>query len=421
MRVAVIAEHYPPTDGGVATSAARIAGGLAREGAMVQLLTFDYSRPLTDDDYVLDSIGVDGVNISRVGPFFLKHPFLRDNTLSEKTRAILRRRAFNQIVSRLNGQVDIILSLYVLQAGFIAQLVANEIGVPCVAGVRGNDIGLNIFHTERFAVTQWVIAQAQRIVCVNDHLKSRLLVAFPDARAKTQTIANGVAVQKTDDRNQRAAALAKIRSLTRWTSTDTIVVFIGRLREKKGVVCLLEALSRLDPELGIRLLVVGPSLGMMERKLCGQLWDDLERSGTLYCTGNVPREEVPGLAIAASVVVMPSLDDGLANGLLEGMALGLCPLVSDIFSDVISNGVNGRVVRRGNSTELSDALRALHDDAALVARLGKAAASHALSDYSPIAEARKYMALLEAVSRRPRVDHFRSGEFGSFAVHGPAA
>jgi len=51
VNIGFVAEHYPPTDGGVATSVQRVAAAMARLGAAVTVATFDHSRPLESPAY----------------------------------------------------------------------------------------------------------------------------------------------------------------------------------------------------------------------------------------------------------------------------------------------------------------------------------------------------------------------------------
>ena len=165
MRIGFISEHYPPIDGGVATSTQRLARTLVSKGVDVQVFCFDPSCPVTSPDYLVQEVD-EGVSVTRVGPFFTKQPS-RSETISEKSRATLRRRAFDQIIRVIRPwSPDLILSYYLLNAGFLANFVARELGIPHLAGVRGNDIGRNMFNVERFAVIQWIVGSAQRLVCV---------------------------------------------------------------------------------------------------------------------------------------------------------------------------------------------------------------------------------------------------------------
>jgi hypothetical protein len=69
--ILVVTEAWPPTSGGVATSAQRISTNLAKLGVGVTVFTFDSSRPVTDPEYQLESVEGE-VKLVRFGPFFLK-------------------------------------------------------------------------------------------------------------------------------------------------------------------------------------------------------------------------------------------------------------------------------------------------------------------------------------------------------------
>jgi len=384
-RLLLFSEHYPPTMGGVATSAQRIGRTLVQLGIEVHVATFDHSRPLEDDDY---SIRQDdrGVDVNRFGPFFLKHADPAAAHLSEKHRAILRRRVFNR-VTELGARtgVQAVLSLYVLNAGFLSGLVANALRISHFAGVRGNDVGRNIFDVARFGVIAWTLQNARRILCVNRHLRERLLIAFPQLADVSIAVPNGVPAPPVID---AAAARARIVEATGWCGDDVVAVFVGTPREKKGIVQLLRAMASLPYDSPVRLLVVGPQIGGVERRIAGTLWDELVSSRRLHATGLIDRCEVHRWIAGGDAVVMPSLDDGMANGLLEGMALGLCPIATPLFDDVIRDGETGWLV------EVSDVGRALERAAADRDRtrsLGAAAREYVLRHHSPEAEGRVYI------------------------------
>lgn len=401
MKIGFVSEHYPPTDGGVATSTQRVARSLHQLGADVHVFCFDHSRPLSSSDYVTHEID-SGVNVTRVGPFFLKQKEASVDRIPEKIKATFRRRATNQI-AKLMRQVnsDIVLSFYLLNAGFLATYVARELDIPIVAGVRGNDIGRNIFHTERFAVTQWVVNGADRVVCCNSFLQKRLLLAFPDAADKSVIIPNSTSLS-LDNLPEHSQARCSLLAATGWDHSAVVVVFIGTLREKKGVRTLLEALERLGPSSPVRLLVIGPPIGNLERQMCGELWDRLMAAGQIWCTGRLPLEEVSAWATGADIVTMPSHDDGMANGLLEGIALGLCPVVTEIFRDVVSHAESGVLVPSGDAEELAKGFEQMAANAGLRKHLG-ALARESLLRRTPLDEARGYMELFEDILQQRKM------------------
>lgn len=371
VNIGFVTEHYPPTDGGVATSAQRVATTMTRLGASVTVATFDHSRPLESPDYCISER--DGeVEVRRIGPFFLKQRSVSVDSVSEKVRAVLRRRAFDSIRHEFEARrVDLVLAFYLLNAGFIGQYVARALDVPFVAVVRGNDIGRNIFNVERFAVVRWVVDGADQLVCVNNHLRQRLLLAFPDAASRLRVIPNSIRVPQYLP--NRRDARRRLEAVTGWKPEHVVVTFIGRLREKKGVSELAQSLALQHPDSSVRLLVIGPELGSVEARLCGPTWSALKEAGRIHITGQLERSMVPSWAAAGDVVVMPSIDDGLPNGLLEGMALGLCPVVSTIFNGTIQDEQNGLLVPPSDPYALASALGRLASDRDFTQRLGEAA------------------------------------------------
>lgn len=353
MRILIVSEAYPPTSGGVATSTQRIARNFLKLGSKVVVLTFDHSRPLDSVDYFL-SENDEGVEVFRIGPFFLKQPSVEVGHISEKLRAIFRRRAFDQMEAISHEFCpNIILSFYVVNAGLLATYLARSIGCPHVVGVRGNDVGRNIFSTDRFAAVQFVVKSGDRIICVNNHLYKRLLLASPEVAPKTHIIMNSVELPFQTPTNRR---MNYLHSNTQWSESDFIVTFIGTPREKKGISILLDAVDDASTKIAIKLLIVGPELSGVDRLQCGAKWNYLLERGIIHVTGQLNRKDALMIAAEADSVVMPSIEDGLPNGLLEGMALGLCPIVSDIFKDVVSDGINGWVVTRNVVDDLSRAL-----------------------------------------------------------------
>ena len=155
MRVQIVAELYPQSINGIAVSARRIATHLALNGHLVQVFTYDSTLPLNEPDYQLEHVDR-GVRVVRFGPCFVDH--LNASKLGERHRAALRRRIFSRMFAEATRfRPDVVFGVCAFNAGHLAQLVANALDVPCVIGIRGNDVGLGIFHAERFAVVRWVL------------------------------------------------------------------------------------------------------------------------------------------------------------------------------------------------------------------------------------------------------------------------
>lgn len=221
------------------------------------------------------------------------------------------------------------------------------------------------------------------------------MLAFPQVATKTKVILNGTIGEQSEQ--SRTHIREDIARQTGWHTASPWAVFIGTPREKKGLRNLLEAMLSLPENHELKLLCIGSEPGALEVRVCGSEWNRLKESGRLFCTGQLPRTEALRLAAGGDIIVMPSVEDGLANGLLEGMALGLCPVASDIFSDVLRDGENGLVVQRGNTPALASALQRAASDSKLRDKLGAAARQLAISRHSPRREAEDYLQVLQGL------------------------
>jgi glycosyltransferase involved in cell wall biosynthesis len=326
--------------------------------------------------------------VKRVGPFY-RHHDVDENELS-----VVRRRVYDQILKIAGAfSPEIIFSFYATNPALFGCYIGNALRVPHVVCLRGNDIGRNIFSTVWLPVLNIILQNAARVACVNDHLLTRLLTAFPALADKTCVIRNSVVLPLLKNVGSRAY----IEKHTSWAEDAVIAVFIGTPREKKGIGILLQAISAAAEKSNVRLLIAGPELKNSERQLCGALWDSLKNRNILHCTGQREREEALTIAAEGDLIVMPSIEDGLANGLLEGMALGLSPIASDIFSDVITPGRSGVVIPANDVPALTEALVSLAKNPELRRRLADAAKAVIAESFHPARERAEYIGLISQI------------------------
>lgn len=137
-----------------------------------------------------------------------------------------------------------------------------------------------------------------------------------------------------------------------------VILFVGRLAEKKGVQYLIEAMENIDA----KLVIVGK----------GPLEDALKKQAEKYkekilFMGPKTHEELKIIYASADLFVAPSVTakDGDVEGfglvILEAMASGL-PVVaskSGGIVDLIEDGVNGILAEERNSKDLADKINYL--------------------------------------------------------------
>jgi glycosyltransferase involved in cell wall biosynthesis len=146
------------------------------------------------------------------------------------------------------------------------------------------------------------------------------------------------------------------------------VLYVGRINLVKGVTDLLNAFAKL-PVSNKHLTIVGGVTPEM-RTVLPQLPQE-----NVTWIGTVPQLELKKWMSRSHVMVMPSLDEGMA--LVQGQALACgCPVIATTASggaDLLTDGVEGFIVPVRDPEALCDCMRLLAEDPALQQRMSEAA------------------------------------------------
>lgn len=146
------------------------------------------------------------------------------------------------------------------------------------------------------------------------------------------------------------------------------VLFAGTVSLRKGVPYLLEAFRDLrHPRKRLRL--IGPVLPEMRT-----LFRKFDMTN-VEVIGRVPQSKVAEYMSSSHVMVLPSIEEGLALVQGQAMACG-CPLISSLHTggeDLFSDGVEGFLVPIRSSEAISERLQQLADDPVLQQRMSEAA------------------------------------------------
>ncbi len=145
-----------------------------------------------------------------------------------------------------------------------------------------------------------------------------------------------------------------------------VVLFVGRLAEKKGVSYAIEAMRQVNNAI---LVIAGD--GPLKSKLQRQAETVQKESGsTILFLGAKTHEELKGIYASADLFVMPSITakDGDKEGfglvILEAFASGL-PIVasrSGGITDIVKDGVNGYLAEEKDVSGLADRINIVLQD-----------------------------------------------------------
>lgn len=214
------------------------------------------------------------------------------------------------------------------------------------------------------AWVKWTLRGAARVVVLTDRWRSALLEIEP--KLKLEVLGNPVAMPEH---------LPPLR--------DRVgeVLFLGRLREKKGVFDLVRAMPAvLSAHPGMRFVLAGDG----ELEMVRALARDLMVEHALLMPGWIDGEDKDIAIGRADIFVLPSYFEGLPVGILEAMAAGV-PIVATAVGgipDILQDEKDALLVQPSQVNALADAIIRLAGDKALRNKLREAAFEGVRAQYS---------------------------------------
>jgi glycosyltransferase involved in cell wall biosynthesis len=244
----------------------------------------------------------------------------------------------------------------------------RRLKVPLVVSLHGYDVTSTDEALSHFAPGRIYLRRkselhdrASLFLCVSEHIRAKALDrGFPDAKLRTLSIGVDLEGFRPDPGIPR----------------EPIVLFVGRLIEKKGCTHLISAMAIVqDRHPEAQLVIVGD--GPLKAKLRSQADASLRR-----CTfaGSRAFNDVRSLMRRATVLAAPSIIAG--SGDSEGLPIVLCEAQAMSLaiagfrgpgtSEAVVEEETALLVKPGDHRALADAISMLLVDSALAARLGAA-------------------------------------------------
>lgn len=204
------------------------------------------------------------------------------------------------------------------------------------------------------------LRRAKHVTVVSEHLKKKVQELVPEISASV--ISMGVDTSK----------FGKQYFIPNYfdQGNKKVVLFVGRLAEKKGATYLIEAMKDIDA-----LLVIAGD-GPLRNKLEKQAEEIKEKVKFL---GAKTHEELKYIYASADIFVAPSItasdgdQEGLGLVILEAMASGLPVIASDSggISQMITDGENGFLCKEKDVMQISICINKLMNDEKIYQKIRK--------------------------------------------------
>jgi glycosyltransferase involved in cell wall biosynthesis len=297
----------------------------------------------------------------RTGQF--RHQYLRGIT-------VLGTRITPSLVSKLwRGNYDAIVTgidgRFALAATFLAAHLRRR---PLILWTGIWSAMDTPFHRLVSPLTRYIYRRANAIVTYGEHVK-RYLIDLGVAKEKIFIAPHAV------DNQQYASPvpadeIQALREKLGLSSTDRVVLYLGRLEEIKGLTYLLEAFCRVATADAVLVLAGDGS----ERQTLQRLSVELGIEDRVRFSGYVPPENTLPYYSMAHALVLPSITTRYGKelwGLVvnEAMNQGVPIIASDavgaVAGGLVRNGENGFVVPQRNPRALAHAIQMILDSADL--------------------------------------------------------
>jgi len=246
-------------------------------------------------------------------------------------------------VLRRRGQVDIVLGTWAYPDGCAAVVLAGLVRVPAVVKLHGSDLNVNARMRGPRAQLRALLPRAARVVAVSNALAGEAkALGVPADRIRV--VPNGV-----DETRFFPADRAAARAELGLDAGRRLLLYVGNLKESKGVLDLAEAFGRVAAARGdADLVVVGD----------GEAREQMPGVDRMRLVGARPHEEVARWMAAADLLVLPSWNEGMPNAVIEALACGRRVVATAVggVPDLLASPLLGDLVPPRRPAELAAAL-----------------------------------------------------------------
>ena len=284
-------------------------------------------------------------------------------------------------VARYARDCDVIHAQWTLSAGvaWLSRVIHSR---PIFVTLRGSDI----FQVTRSRLLTWLTRFVLRRC---DHI-SAISQALADSTAAIDIPPSAISIIPSS-----GVDLNRFVPIT--NSRESLILYVGSLITRKGVVYLLEAMSQITRAYpSFRLFVVGegPERSSLEKKTA-----DMGLTERVTFTGRQPSDQVCQRIQRAKLLVLPSIEEGIGYVLLEALACGTPIVASRVggIPDVVTPEV-GLLVPPANSDLLAEAVSQLLGDDKLWGEMSESARTRAEKHYGSHQIAAQYAAIYKEIA-----------------------
>lgn len=271
---------------------------------------------------------------------------------------------------------------WILPQGFAAAIASRLTGIPVVMTAHAGDVFP--LNKPLFRILSRFALSSASAVTVNSAFTKNAVARL--TKKPIGIIPMGVDLRLFSSASKLASSEVR-KKLGIWRN-GKVLLFVGRLVEKKGVSYLISAMPSVVHKFpDCKLVIVGDGI---EKKSLMQQVVSLGLSKNVIFTGSVQNSELPAYYRASDVFILPSIvakggdTEGLGVVLLEAIAAGIPVIASNVggIPDIVINQRTGILVDQKDAGQLSAAIEKLLGSHQLARNLSRSARAHVVKNFS---------------------------------------
>ncbi len=375
MKVLVVTGIWPPDPGGPASHAPALARFLRGRGHTVEVVTTAVTAPAAQQFEI--------------------------HWISRRAPAPLRHLRVANLVRTYARAADVVYATSMVRRAAIGAAAARK---PLVVKLVSDEVFERQQRSGRFEGTleEFQVARGARVTLLrgtrNRALRRASHVFCPSAYLRDFALDWGIDPERVSVLPNPAPDLPSLPPREEIRSAlqldGHVLAFAGRLGPQKSLGAALEALARTP---GVTLAIAGDG---PERPALEDRARELGLDGRTRFLGSLEREGVLRLFRAADASLLSSSWENLPHTVLESLAVGTPVIATAVggVPEVVRDGVNGLLVRPGDSEALAAAISRFFADDGLRRELAHAAEA-SVSGYTEESVFAQIEAALERAAR----------------------
>jgi len=243
---------------------------------------------------------------------------------------------------------DILLSYYIYPDGYAAVRMGRTLRIPAVVTAVGSDIN-SVPDLFCRTLTRSTLRDAAFVSTVSEDLRNKAIAMGADP-SRTRTKLNGCDTSVFYPRDRGEA-----RQSLHIDPAARVVVYIGRLDVRKGLIELVDAVAQLMPEHpGLRCYIVGDG---PDEPAVSEAIARHNAATHITLVSACSTTQVATWMAAADLVALPSYNEGCPNVVIEALSAGR-PAVATTVGGIpeLMDNTCGRLVPPRDTPALAQAL-----------------------------------------------------------------